>query len=176
MSLDLESMRIPEVSSKVKIRNIKTPEEGEVFVKLFNKVFRYSKNPFIPLTMEEFEKIPAEDVFVAENSDGKLVGFIIVNVEEQEGEKVGLISQIGILPGERKSGVATALAVHGGLYLKNKGIKKWICEVYSKNTPAVTFIKKFGFKIEKEVIVVKSEIKNVKPFYSNVGFDERLSR
>ncbi|NVM02752.1 MAG: GNAT family N-acetyltransferase [Candidatus Helarchaeota archaeon] len=174
MTLDLKSLKIPEISSKVKIRNVDKNRERENFIELFNRSFTYSKNPFIPLTLDEFDEIPAEDVFVAENKKGKLVGFIIVNIEEREEEKIGLISQIGVHPSFRKSGVAIALAVHGGLYLKDKGIKKWICEVYSENHSAVNFIKKFGFKIEKEVVVVGSEIRNIKPFYSDITFIERL--
>ncbi len=174
MTLDLESLKIPEISSKMKIRNIDKTREKDIFIDLFNRSFTYSKNPFIPLTLGELDEVPAEDIFVAENKEGKLVGFIIVNIEEREGERIGLISQIGVHPSFRKSGVATALAVHGGLYLKDKGIKKWICEVYSENLSAVNFIKSFGFKIEKEVVVVGSEIRNVKPFYSDITFIERL--
>ncbi|MFX0138519.1 MAG: GNAT family N-acetyltransferase [Candidatus Hodarchaeota archaeon] len=174
MTLDLESLKIPKISSKVRIRNVNKNREREIFIDLFNRSFTYSKNPFIPLTLEEFDEIPAEDIFVAENEEEKLVGFIIVNIEEKEEERLGLISQIGVHPRYRKSGVAIALAVHAGLYLKAKGIKKWICEVYSENPSAVNFIKKFGFKIEKEVVVVSSEIRNVKPLYSNIWFNERL--
>ncbi len=175
MTLDLDSMRIPLIESKVRIRNIKPEIEKDTFINLFNSTFRHSKNPFVPLNPDEFDRIPPEDIFVAEKPDGKLVGFIIVNVEEQAGEKVGLISHIGISPGERKAGIATLLAIHGGLYLKSEGVKKWVCEVYSENELAVNFIKKFGFKIEKEVIVVGSDIRNVKPFYSHMGFNERLT-
>ena len=119
-------------------------DDMEEFVKLYNRCFLASPDPFCPLTTEQAKQLNPEGIFVAKLW-GKLAGFIACFVEKQSGSNYGEITGIGVLPNRRRNGVATALIKRASEYFLDSGVDDVYCEVYEENVPSQMLIQAYGF-------------------------------
>ncbi|MHC1591466.1 MAG: GNAT family N-acetyltransferase [Candidatus Helarchaeales archaeon] len=137
------------------IRNPQSESDLEEFVKVFNEIWSSGKRASgvtrTELKLEDAKKIPKEHIFLA-ILDGKVVGFLIVNIEEEKGFQIGVFTHLGVLEGYRNRGIASALTFQGGQYLVDKyGITKIKAIIHKSNKTAMNFIRFIKFEKEEEV-------------------------
>ena len=128
----------------VKVRQLRK-DELEEFVRLYNRCFIASPDPFCPISLEDAQKLDTDGIFVAEMW-GTIVGFIACFVERDKDPIYGEITGLGVLPSRRRRGVATALIQRAVEYFLEAGVKEVYCEVYEENTPSKMLVMGYGFK------------------------------
>jgi len=132
-----------EIPSYIKVHRFEMSDVDE-FVKLYNRCFLASPDPFCPLTPEQATQLDPEGIFVAKLG-GQLAGFIACFVEKQKDSLYGEITGIGVLPSRRRKGVATALIKSASKYFLDSGVGEVYCEVYEENLPSQMLIQAYGF-------------------------------
>ena len=132
-----------EVPSYIKIHQFEMSDVDE-FVRLYNRCFLASPDPFCPLTPEQATQLDPEGIFVAKLGES-LAGFIACFVEKQSDSNYGEITGIGVLPSRRRKGVATALIKSASKYFLEAGVDEIYCEVYEKNIPSQMLNGAYGF-------------------------------
>ncbi|MDT7729118.1 MAG: mycothiol synthase [Actinomycetota bacterium] len=88
--------------------------------------------------------------FLAENADGKVVGFHwtkvhAANPKEFNGERVGEVYVVGVDPGAQGGGLGKALTLAGLRHLSGLGLRQFILYVEGDNVPALAVYEKLGF-------------------------------
>lgn len=74
-------------------------------------------------------------VFVAETSDGRLVGHTIVRVDRDgDGRDIGLFSTTYVEPSARRDGVATSLLARGEAWMQERGLTEAVTYTDEDNT------------------------------------------
>lgn len=80
--------------------------------------------------------------------NGKLVGYVVVDVEERDGKKVGHILNLAVEEGFRRIGIGRALMEAATSYVKASGALEVWLEVRESNLVARKFYRGIGF-VEK---------------------------
>ena len=136
-----------DVFKNLKIKPLNPDENGEDFISVFNKSLLAGYDPYQPIDYGDLDKFP-KTTFIG-YLYGRPVAFITYTIEEENGEKVGVIAGLGVIPEYRRRGVAKALIIKTATEIeKNFNVRKLICDVYEKNTASLNLVKKFGFKKE----------------------------
>lgn len=155
----IDLLKLPLIEYKkvkgLSIRNPQSESDLDEFVLVFNQIWATGKDvsgvSTIELTLDQAKKIPAEKLFLAE-LEGKIVGFLIVNVEEEKGEQIGVYTHLGVLKDFRQRGIASSLTFQGGQYLFEKlGITRIKSIIHKNNKAALDFINFIKFEKTEEV-------------------------
>lgn len=154
MDLELDILKLPLVEyikvRGLQIRNFNREQDTKALIKLFNTIWTESEGPAITLSEDLANQLPEDHVLLAE-FNGQIVGFIVFDVIDEEGEKKGIIRFIGVLKEHRGKKIASAMAFRAGEYLLRYGVKKIKSFIPQKNETALNFIKFFGFEKRKDV-------------------------
>ncbi|MHA1265023.1 MAG: GNAT family N-acetyltransferase [Candidatus Helarchaeota archaeon] len=152
--LELDILKLPLVEFiKIKglqLRHYDKKRDVLKLVSLFNTIWAESGEPSITLTEEVAKQLPEEKVIIAE-FHGELVGFVIFDVIEEEGEKKGVFRFIGVHPDYRGKKIASAMAFRAGEDMLKYRITKIKSLIPEKNDEALHLMKFFGFESRKEV-------------------------
>lgn len=103
----------------------------------------------------------ADGFFLAENSEGRVVGFHWTKVHPANpsrfgGRPVGEVYVVGVDPDAQGGGLGRALTLAGLRYLRQRGLDQLILYVEGDNTPAVAVYRKLGFEtVETDVQYAK---------------------
>jgi len=148
-----------EIPSYIKIHQFEMSDVEE-FVNLYNRCFLASPDPFCPLTTDQANQLDTEGIFVAKMG-GKLAGFIACFVEKQSDSNYGEITGIGVLPSQRRKGVASALIKRASMYFLDSGVDEVYCEVYEENIPSQMLIGAYGFvEVGRRDIPMQADIQS----------------
>ncbi len=135
------------ISEKLEIRTA-TEKDISSIKEIYNAAWEHSPMPFRPITEEKLLTIynDKSSVFFIGRMDGTDVGFMLIDFEEENEKKLGIIAGLGILPEFQKLGIGTALGLHSYYYFKEKGVEELRCEVHVDNEISYRFIKNLGFE------------------------------
>ncbi|MHA1131351.1 MAG: GNAT family N-acetyltransferase [Candidatus Helarchaeota archaeon] len=154
IDLELDIMHLPLVEFiKIKglqIRHFNRKTDAVALLNIFNAIWKESGGPPISLTEEQAKQLPEDKVIVAE-FEGKIVGFVMFDVIEEEQEKKGIFRFIGVLKEYRGRKIASAIAFRAGEDLLKYGIRKVKSFIPETNQKAIDFIQFFGFEKRKAV-------------------------
>ena len=94
------------------------------------------------------EHLASDDaaVFVAENTERQLLGFSVIDIEEDGAEPFGMLCDLLVLPQSRTQGIGTALMQTDFAWFKEKGIKDIYLESGRENHSAHAFFEHHGFE------------------------------
>jgi Acetyltransferase (GNAT) family. len=94
------------------------------------------------------EKIEIADaeVYMALDENGALLGFSVVDIEEDGADPFGMICDVLVLPSNRKSGVGSALIERDLSWLSSRGIADVYLESGKDNHSAHRYFEKRGFE------------------------------
>ena len=94
------------------------------------------------------EKLNADDaaVFVAEDDNGMLLGFSVIDIEEDGADPFGMLCDLLVLPENRSRGIGAALMQRDFEWFRHKGIRDIYLESGRKNHDAHAFFERRGFK------------------------------
>jgi ribosomal-protein-alanine N-acetyltransferase len=106
----------------------------------FTEKFRFSRE-----SMREFAERPGAVVRVAE-SGGKIVGFVIVNIEQVASERRSYIVTLDVAEEWRRKGVAGRLMREAETWALNTGVPWMQLHVFTGNTGAVRFYERMGYE------------------------------
>ncbi len=121
---------------------------------------------FIPFNLTEEQlhsKMIADKVHldlsvgVVENEN--LIAFILHGFDTINGENILYNGGTGVIPKKRGSGFTQQMYNFILPLLREKGVDKLFLEVISENIPAIKSYKKCDFKIERELVCYKGEIR-----------------
>lgn len=95
-------------------------------------------------------------VFVAEDGDGRFLGYLILGVVTSMLSPVpfAFVYDIWVTPEVRRQGVATALLNHAVAWSRKRDLRSLKLEVNAQNDPARNLYKSFGFTEERVVLSV----------------------
>lgn len=85
-------------------------------------------------------------VFVAEDAEGQLLGFSVIDIEEDGADPFGMLCDLLVLPQSRTQGIGTALMQTDFAWFKEKGIKDIYLESGRENHNAHAFFEHHGFE------------------------------
>jgi ribosomal protein S18 acetylase RimI-like enzyme len=122
---------------------------------------------FQPSTVDEIRRLLKNNPYSCFKGffavlDQKCVGFIIVAIDErynsERNVKAGIVLGLGVLRNYRKTGIGTALVLHGLRFLRIQQMTKTMLDVDDLNeTGALRLYEKIGFKVlEKYLTYEKS--------------------
>lgn len=94
------------------------------------------------------EHLASDDaaVFVAENTERQLLGFSVIDIEEDGADPFGMLCDLLVLPQSRTQGIGTALMQTDFAWFKEKGIKDIYLESGRENHSAHAFFEHHGFE------------------------------
>lgn len=94
------------------------------------------------------EKLTSDDaaVFVAEDENGKLLGFSVIDIEEDGADPFGMLCDLLVLPESRSQGIGAALMQHDFEWFYQKGIHDIYLESGRDNHSAHAFFERRGFE------------------------------
>ena len=142
-----------DIFKNLKVKKLNLRENGEDFIYVFNRSLLTGTDPYQPIDWNDLEKFPKETTFIG-YLYGRPVGFITYTIEEEDGEMIGVIAGLGVIPEYRRRGVAKSLILKTAEILKGSlNVEKLVCDVYEKNIASYHLIKKFGFKEEGEFYI-----------------------
>lgn len=130
------------------------PEDLEALVPAYLSIWNHSENrQFLSFTGQPFEEARVRDwfgqhiaagvrYFAAFSSAGQLVGILVVRVNLIEGFE---LFSLGVLPGEKRRGVATQLVRHGIEVALALGYRSVDGQVYATNVPMLRLLLSEGF-------------------------------
>ncbi|MGQ4891449.1 MAG: GNAT family N-acetyltransferase [Candidatus Njordarchaeia archaeon] len=137
-----------DVFKNLKIQRLDVEKNGEDLIYTFNRSLLTGTDPYQPINWEDLEKFPKDTTFIG-YLYGRPVGFITYTIEEEDGERIGVIAGLGVIPEYRRRGVAKSLILKTAEKIKGDlDVKKLVCDVYEKNVASYNLIKKFGFEEE----------------------------
>ena len=103
----------------------------------FAAPFRFSRR-----TMASFARAPNARTFVAESVEGEMVGFLIVELQ-QEG---AYLITLDVHPGYRRQGIAGDLLSHAEHWATAGGVNCLFLHVADQNLQAIRFYEKAGYE------------------------------
>jgi RimJ/RimL family protein N-acetyltransferase len=141
------------------IREIK-PEDAEQFIFLIKRV--ESEADFMLMEagerkttpeqqqkqLENIQKLSNSTIFVAENEEGKLIGYLIAIGGSVRRTKHSAYLVIGILENYRGRGIGTSLFQKLEEWATKSNISRLELTVVTQNEPGIALYKKSGFEIE----------------------------
>lgn len=89
-----------------------------------------------------------DPAFVAQDKDGKIVGFVMTAMKER---KTGTIVTIDVMSGWRGKGMGTKLMGLAEAALTGRGAKKITLQTSVENTGAMKFYEKLGYENKKKI-------------------------
>jgi mycothiol synthase len=145
----------PVLREGVRLRTFEVGKDEQAFIDVNARAFDWHPEQG-SLAVEELkatENDPWFDpagFFLAENADGKVVGFHWTKVhppnpKEFNGEPVGEVYVVGVDPGAQGGGLGKALTLAGLRYLSELGLRQFILYVEGDNAPALAVYEKLGF-------------------------------
>ena len=146
----------------MEIKTLKGINKKDI-LNVFNESF---SDYFIPIKLTEEilnSKMLADktdlnlSVGVFENDT--LIAFILHGFDVINNEKVIYNGGTGVIPNKRGSGLTKQMYLFILPILKENGINKLILEVITENIQAIRSYEKSGYKIERELLCYKGEIK-----------------
>lgn len=96
-----------------------------------------------------------EGFFLAENADGRLVGFHWTKAHRDEG--LGEVYVLGVSPGAQGSGLGKALTTIGLRYLAGQGLPTAMLYVDADNKAAVSVYERLGFVTHETDLMYRTE-------------------
>jgi len=112
---------------------------------------------FQPTTIEEIRYLLKNNPYSCFKGffavlDRKCVGFVIVAIDErynsERNVKAGIVLGLGVLRSYRKTGIGTALVLHGLRFLRTQQMTKAMLDIDDLNeTGALKLYEKIGFKV-----------------------------
>ncbi len=105
----------------------------------FEKPFRFSRG-----AMHRFAEAANARVTIAEEED-ELVGFVILQLEEVEGGRVGYIVTLDVSPKRRRHGIAGRLMREAERQAQQEGCSALVLHVFTGNEAAIRFYASLGF-------------------------------
>ncbi|TFG04786.1 MAG: GNAT family N-acetyltransferase [Promethearchaeota archaeon] len=152
--LELDVLKLPLVEFvKVKglqLRYFNKDQDAKALADLFNTIWKESSGPEMTLSEARARELPENRVILGE-IDGQLVGFVIFDLLEEEGEKKGIFRFIGVRKEYRGRKIASAMAFRAGEDLLRFGITKVKSFIPEKNTEALKLMNFFGFEKKKDL-------------------------
>jgi mycothiol synthase len=135
-------------------------EDIELFNWLGNETFKEHFN-YRPDTVEEIRHFLSSDLYYNVKEvffavlDGEAVGYVGIGIDNkynlEKNIKAGDIFSIGVLKGNRRTGVGARLMLHGLETLKAKGMTRALLGVDDYNpTKAIKLYEKVGFTVKKK--------------------------
>lgn len=105
-----------------------------------------------PWPYGSFESYLAEGgFFVAEDEDGKVVGYVVADAIPNHGTPLGHIKDIAVTEECRNEGVGSALLSHGLDHLAAAGAATAKLEVRAGNEGAIRLYRRFGFEHRRRI-------------------------
>jgi ribosomal protein S18 acetylase RimI-like enzyme len=132
----------------------KRPEDMEALVTAYLSIWNHSDNrQFLSFTGQPFEEAQVRGwfdqhiaagvrYFSAVGPEDQLVGILVVKANPIEGFE---LSGIGVVPGEKRRGVATQLVRHGIEVASEQGYRCVDGQVYATNAPMLRLLLGEGF-------------------------------
>lgn len=128
------------------LENVNLPELVEVFNAAFADYFVKIRFTEQSLT----EKITAENIFLEKSvgvfADGKLAGFILIGIDDFDGNKTAYNSGTGVRPEFRGNNLSAQMYDFILPQLESEGIYSHLLEVIVQNHPAIRVYEKAGFR------------------------------
>lgn len=98
------------------------------------------------------EKISSDDAAVYKAVSGKeIIGFCVADIEEDGADPFGMVCDVLVKPGIRRSGIGGRLLQTAVDWLKSKGISEVYLESGKNNHDAHRFFEKRGFVMMSEI-------------------------
>jgi len=94
--------------------------------------------------VKKMENEEESNVFVYEDG-GKIIGFTVVEINDDGNDSFGVICDLYILPENRTKGLGSTLFDKGISWLKDKGMTEFYLESGKSNHEAHNFFEKRGF-------------------------------
>jgi ribosomal-protein-alanine N-acetyltransferase len=107
--------------------------------------FEAFSDPF-PLHVFHLIAEKAPDLFLVAVEKGELLGYIVAEITEQSGFRIGHLLSIAVRRDKRRLGVGHELLASLNRVLIEKGCKEIFLDVRVSNDSAKTFYRKMGFK------------------------------
>jgi ribosomal protein S18 acetylase RimI-like enzyme len=129
-------------------------EDLEALVPVYLSIWNHSENKrFLSFTGQPFEEAQIREwfgqhiaagvrYFAAVDPAGQLVGVLVVRVNRIEGFE---LSGLGVIPEEKRRGVATQLVRHGLAVASEQGYRCVDGQVYATNVPMLCLLLNEGF-------------------------------
>ena len=145
-----------DVLAKLFIKNLKKHPEyishGEIQMGVGTadgKVAPNASEMWKKYIVEKIERTEAE-VFICEEGGG-IIGFTVVEIDNDGGEPFGVICDLYVLPENRIKGLGSLLLNEGLSWLRSNGIKDFYLESGNSNVDAHIFFEKRGFSVVSHV-------------------------
>ncbi|MHA1269182.1 MAG: GNAT family N-acetyltransferase [Candidatus Helarchaeota archaeon] len=120
-------------------------DDKKTFLHIYNRAFLVSPDPYHSISEDDLEGLDMKVFFV--KLYGQDSGLICIAIEENDNhERIGVITTLAVLPEKRRKGLGSALALKAYEFFVKNNIKIVECEVGEKNIASYTFIKFIGFK------------------------------
>jgi len=170
--MEIDLTRIPsdiEANKRCSIRLLRehVEEDVEELNSLRNESGQERWN-FQPSTVEEIRHLLKNNPYSCFKGffavlDRKCVGFIIVAIDErynsERNVKAGIVLGLGVLKNCRKTGIGTALVLHGLEFLKTQQMTKAMLDVDDLNeTGALRLYEKIGFKVLEKYLTYEKPL------------------
>jgi mycothiol synthase len=145
----------PVLRDGVRLRTFVAGQDEQAVIDVNSRAFDWHPEQG-SLTVEELRATESEDwfdpagFFLAENADGRVVGFHWTKVHAADpyrfnGEPVGEVYVVGVDPDAQGGGLGRALTLGGLRYLRAQGLGQVILYVEGDNAPALAVYEKLGF-------------------------------
>lgn len=156
MSADTAALKLDSVAMPpgVRLRTFEPGADEAAMIAVNARAFSWHPEQGA-LTADDLLAAEGEDwfepagFFVAEDQDGRLLGFhwtkVHPPVNEGAGEAVGEVYVVGVDPGAQGGGLGKALTVAGLRHLRAKGLPRVILYVEGDNAPAIAVYTRLGF-------------------------------
>ena len=153
LNIVFEEIKDSDIFKNLKLEKLEPEKNGNDFIWVFNRTLLTGYDPYRPISEGDITKFPLDTTFIG-YLYGKPVSFITCTVDQEDGESIGVIAGLGVIPEYRRRGVAKATIIKAAEILKNKfNVTKLVCDVYEKNVASYNLIKKFGFVEEEEFYI-----------------------
>jgi ribosomal protein S18 acetylase RimI-like enzyme len=123
---------------------------------------------FRPTSVEEIRHLLRDNLYFYLKSffavlDGKCVGFVIVAIDErynsEKNVNAGIVLGLGVLKNHRRSGIGTALMLHGLEVLETKKMTEVMLDVDDFNeTGALKLYERIGFKVLEKYLTYEKRV------------------
>jgi ribosomal-protein-alanine N-acetyltransferase len=107
--------------------------------------FESFSDPY-PLHFFKFLAETAPDLFLVTVDKGEILGYIIADIEQNAGIKIGHLLSLAVRKDQRRTGIGHLLFRALSEVLRKRGCKEMLLEVRFSNYSAKIFYEKHGFK------------------------------